>query len=521
MHVNVMVNRPTIKGWELRKGIESFAKSLAGRVAAAGKHPVSINWIDIGTAAIDQWGRIYLSSIDDSATVTRPVFVRYVGFVLHEVLHYVYTNFASRGSNAWEQTMHNAVEDAWIESNGIASGLTGNIEGVLRAVIGEMVRDSIAKRSDWTDPACYPWVFAVMLRPHAPTVPVAKGLMPIIVEARRRLATAACSADTLTIARWIITQLQGLPQDGQPPKQPPKQPPQQPGQDGEQDGQDGEQPGQEQDGEQPGENVSAGAARRIGNETPENPEITAPESPAPGITVYPSAIAAPGIHLHDTRSRPLTVTVPAALRYEIRRIFDSTGRTLFHPGRRSGSLNARALHRTDDRLFQRREDIDGIDSAVMLAIDASGSMATRMNPTCSAAWALWDALTSAGVKVGACSFDGATSSLWPIGAARPAVRSALERLMPCGGTDDATALQFALDCLLVRPEARRVIFILSDGDGRPKAAAKICESAQRLGVTVIGVGIEHDVSHVYPNAVRVDDVADLGRSMFKQIKVAA
>ena len=62
--------------------------------------------------------------------------------------------------------------------------------------------------------------------------------------------------------------------------------------------------------------------------------------------------------------------------------------------------------------------------------------------------------------------------------------------------------------------------IITDGQGRPGYVKKQCADGAQLGVTTIGIGIQTDVSSVYPNAVRVKVASDLGAVSFKQIKLA-
>jgi cobalamin biosynthesis protein CobT len=63
--------------------------------------------------------------------------------------------------------------------------------------------------------------------------------------------------------------------------------------------------------------------------------------------------------------------------------------------------------------------------------------------------------------------------------------------------------------------------VVTDGKGNPVACKEQCRAAQALGITVIGIGIQEDVGDVYPNAVRINKVEDLGGVVFSQIKIAA
>jgi cobalamin biosynthesis protein CobT len=72
-----------------------------------------------------------------------------------------------------------------------------------------------------------------------------------------------------------------------------------------------------------------------------------------------------------------------------------------------------------------------------------------------------------------------------------------------------------------RPESRKICFVITDGEGDISSTREQCESGTRLGITTIGVGIDLNVSHVYPQAVTVSDLADLGQVSFSKIKLAA
>jgi cobalamin biosynthesis protein CobT len=82
-------------------------------------------------------------------------------------------------------------------------------------------------------------------------------------------------------------------------------------------------------------------------------------------------------------------------------------------------------------------------------------------------------------------------------------------------------VNFAHGLLHRRTEQRKVCFVLTDGEGSPKATHDQCLSGSRLGITTIGIGIQENVSHVYPNAVRVDKLEDMGTVAFTKLKLAA
>jgi len=266
----------TYRGYEFKRAVVTLIHKVCSDL---GLRPVEVQW-DGGTqtACINQSGSVRLANVKDDAVLTQGDLMRYVGMAVHEILHWMYTDFdAVQSAYAHGQyiaQLHNALEDAWIESKGIKSGLTGNIEELLSALINGMVAEGLAHTDysgdpiDWSDPAQYPFVLAVYARKHAKIkVPLALGLEPIFAEATKRLNTCGNSWDTLTVAQWVFDQLNNVntqPEDE--PIQPPTNPTNPSDDEGEdEDGGDGgkgddetgsggdsEQPtGGDQDGDQP------------------------------------------------------------------------------------------------------------------------------------------------------------------------------------------------------------------------------------------------------------------------------
>ena len=226
-----------------------------------GLRPVEVRW-DAGTqtACINKSGSVILANVKDDAVLTQGDLMRYVGMAVHELLHWMYTDFdavhSAYAHGQYIAQLHNALEDAWIEGKGIKAGLTGNIEELLSALINGMVAEGLAYKSrrgegiDWSDPVQYPFVLAVYGRKHAKIkVPLALGLEPIFAEAVKRLNTCVNSWDTLEVAKWVFDQLNNVntqPEDE--PVQPPTNPTPPSDDEGEDEGDDGGDGGKGDDG---------------------------------------------------------------------------------------------------------------------------------------------------------------------------------------------------------------------------------------------------------------------------------
>lgn len=512
--------RRTVRGYEFRQGITSFAHQLADHLDLSG---ISVEWEQISTAAINGYGVMKLAAVPDDAVIERRTVVRYAGFVVHELLHRKYSNFSTWGENTYLRSLHNAVEDAWIERTAIAAGLTGNIRALLTDLIQQIVDESMVKVADWAAPEVYPFALAVYARGYGVNVPLAEGLEPIFAEASRRIDDCHGTGDTLRVAEWVYDQLQ---------KQQPEQQPEQGKQsDGDADGDqsDGDQSEGDADGEAGEQGSGQEASDQVG-------KARAPSDSTEAMDVEPTVEGGGGcsfsehwvtdrdnFHLGARREAP--VSVPARLRHEVRRIFDNSGQTLFQRGRLSGSINVGALHQvgTTGRVFQQRRDVEGIDSAVVVCVDCSTSMRQNIGLAGSVAALLIETLQSAQVATSAVAFCDRVSIPVPFGTRVQKARDILSRLTVTGGTNDFAAIRVACDALLSRSEQRRVIFVVTDGEGCKEWAREQIRAARALGIEVIGVGIRHDVADLYGDrtSIRVDAVAELGGAVFSKIKVAA
>lgn len=547
-----------MRGHELHEAVEAACHKVC---SALGLRPVTVEWSPyIPTAAISNSGRIILKDVASDAIVHKTMLERYVGFVVHELLHRKYTDFSARDGRQYVDSLHNAVEDIWIERQGIKAGLTGNITALLTVLIDGMVREALAAKIDWADPQQYPFALAVHGRRYARRVPLAQGLGPIFDEASKRIDSCLNSHDTLAVAVWVFDQLQSVdqpqdqPQDGEGDST-----------DGGEDGEAGEGTGEdsgEADGESEGEGTgegddgagddSEGTGEGSGEAGDAGP-ATKPTANGPAREVEPSCPDAgeaggggtycrersapewdqpiePGYRTFDTRS-----IGGAKLRYEVKTLFDNSARTDWAINRKAGALNVRALPSLatgSDRVFKRRDEVEGIDSAVVILLDASNSMYDNetntttgkrecyMDHAVPAVVAIHQAVKAAGGDVLVAAFGRTVSKVADWSAPTVKVAKALERVPDNGCTNDARAIRFCGDLLLKRSEARRILFVLTDGDGDVEMARANVDTLERLGVTVIGIGIGLDVSKVYPNNIRVNDASALAAASFKQIKLA-
>lgn len=517
--------------------------------------PLSVNWhAGISTAGVNQHGLLYLADVDDTKPVTHATLVRYSGYVIHELCHMKWTdfNYTHASSTQYVNQLLNAIEDAWIEHNAIRSGMTGNVADLLGGLVDGMVREALDQVQDWTDPRQYPFVLAVYLRDHALVkCPLADGLKPIFDEAKARLAKSNCTRHNLEIAQWVYEQLKNLEEDDGD-------------QDGDKDGdrggdrgdgngqgqddqgdQDGDQEG-DQSGDQgdPGDNQGDGQGDQGEGKSPGKAKKVDPQTDAE--KVEPKLEPTTGedakglscgyciddvLDLNDHGSfRPVPIcelnpVVPAKLRHEIKRLFDKTSFEEFQPGRRSGALDTRTVHTSgfSDRVFKRHMEEGGIDSAVAICIDCSGSMSgKRMKTALEATHALLDALGRAQVKTSVIIFESDIAVLKDWGDSTAKAKERLTHVTDSGGTNDYFAIRYAHDKLALRPEARKVCFVITDGEGRDKRGTRHqVKVGEAIGITTLGLGIRLDITPTIPKSVTIHDYNDLAGATFQQFKLVA
>ncbi|MFA6002763.1 MAG: AAA family ATPase [Elusimicrobiota bacterium] len=91
-----------------------------------------------------------------------------------------------------------------------------------------------------------------------------------------------------------------------------------------------------------------------------------------------------------------------------------------------------------------------------------------------------------------------------------------------GGTHDADALKLALDRISQQDGDRKLVFVVTDGDGNgPSKLADSLKLADIAGIQVMGVGVGAGMGYVktaYPNHAVVDNIDDLPKTLKAQLE---
>jgi len=493
----------TFMGYEVQDALDHtmrrarilFQKQIRGK----GLDPKSWNPIVFeGSRAYTDGVSIHLPNVSFDARVTTEEFRNLQAYAIHEIGHCIFSDFMSWGQDSQIKRMHNAVEDLWMENKIIESGLIPGADELIQGLVKTMIGPEV----NWLIPENY--AFGLVIHGRGLPTGTPKAILEIFDRHLPSIFGSSGTQENLDIAVKIIEEINQLAEEQQQKQQ----------QDSDSEPSD---PDSDSDDDPDGDSDSVQSI---------DPNATGGEKIEPNLKMDEMKTDASAFQNIQKDSdwdfghgnNALTVAAPARLRYEVAQLFDNTDRSGYSYGHRSGVLDVNRLSQyRSDPIFSRREDPDQVDSAVILLIDLSSSMSGIINIVANTAYAFAQAFSVPFAVIG---FSDSVQVLkdWTTPVAR--FRTACQKLSCLGGTSDYAANRFAQTMIMKRPERNKVVFVLTDGLGDVCTRDQV-ETGERLGVKTFGVGIGLDVSNVYPRAVLVKDVTDLGRIMFSKFKEAA
>jgi cobaltochelatase CobT len=186
----------------------------------------------------------------------------------------------------------------------------------------------------------------------------------------------------------------------------------------------------------------------------------------------------------------------------------------------------------DSRLFAIKRPGRDVNSAIEVLCDRSGSLHGKDGePMRIAARSLLAAVSGLsgirGASVEAAVFPGCHHDVELLTQFTQSLRSTATRyasITAQGGTPMYEALMWGFERLLMRPEPRRILVCLTDGEP-PKSTYVACQQAIAAaiagGIEVYAIGIKvPDISNLFPISHSIDDVADLADAMFRLLQTA-
>jgi uncharacterized protein YegL len=200
-------------------------------------------------------------------------------------------------------------------------------------------------------------------------------------------------------------------------------------------------------------------------------------------------------------------------------------------GGRRGRLDTGQLHRlavSDPRVFRIKAERVGIDTAVHILLDCSGSMVRRIHLACQACYAVASALEASRINVAVTAFpgtqtlDGSYSTIAPVIRHGQKVNPNVD-LSPAGGTPMGEALWWVMQEMLMVKENRKIILVVTDGEpDSMMSATQALDQGRRAGFEIYGLGIvSQSVSELMPSKSKVvSSMSELPGAMFSLLEAA-
>lgn len=538
------------KGYQVKQGLTTFVQKLS---ALYGKGSFRVEFRGTG-AATDITEVVYLPRIADDENITNATFNRYLGYILHEVAGHIVNTENQHISNTYQHELWNALEDGWIEGRIISSGDIPNSESLLTRLVNDIYDEAFEADIDWADPRQWPFALAVWARNYVHLRPPVPAPVAAIFDEAISKPTKS-SADNLEVALWVYDQLDKYLGENEKPDEP---------RDDSDESGEGESDDESGDGESGDDSGDVPEGYGKGLKVVKDPTAVEPtpdariesvnkrawrercdaldeiREPFIGEEVPVSKNTEKNINRFCEKLEYPRIKTPARLRYELNRLFEGSAREQWNNGHRAGQINAGALarHSFDDGVFRRRQEEEGVDTALSIIIDTSGSTDARRGGSeitigqaeFATVEAIYDALRGANVSIETYAYACKTTRITHFGEGVSVFRSRAEEAWRTSGYDnnDLEPLLFAHRSLLARPEKRKIVLYLTDGGSTVRREVfNQCVIGQNLGITTIGVGIfEHlgenrYIPAMFPQHIYISDLSDLASASFRQIKLAA
>lgn len=221
----------------------------------------------------------------------------------------------------------------------------------------------------------------------------------------------------------------------------------------------------------------------------------------------------------------------SSLASQLKRLMEAFKRVHKSPAYAGTKINTKNLGkiRTGAPAFVKKRQVKTVNTAVEILVDTSCSM-RQLAPTARAAtYVAARALEQvSGVSVGVTGFGYNSNASDDNGIAviKPHARSVASCLDEFGAisgygyTPLAEGLMAAGQHLFAQAShPRKIILVLTDGEPNNATAAKeAIELLEASGAEVMGIGIMHDVNHLFHQNVKIDDVAELERAMISLLE---
>jgi hypothetical protein len=534
------------KGFAVKAAISTVLEKSWAAAAHGGLRLAELDVRFSGTGASVVKTNIYngiravinLPDFKDDVGYSDAVVNRFVAMALHELGHVWFTIdeewdapliVNSRGGikPALLHKCINAFEDVREERAVIDSGYAAGSATLFPVLIAHMIKGCTAESFKLIDNV--PFSICVDGRGYGPSVAglVDPRFKALFDEGVARCAGQRSTADAAANGVWLW---EALKQEQQEQKQ----------QEQKQDADDAD--GDDADGDD-ADGDDAGDAGEVYSVEPEAFDDV-PMSGASSIPELGTILkGVETVAMDGVATQPLPAL--GRLSYEMRQVLENSATDDLSRHLSAGRLsrNWSAIARGSSDVFERRNTVAGIDTAVLIAVDQSGSMkldlserkpldaigaaagATRMLAQvlsrCPGVAFDVRGFSSGNEFVGGFDLTRQRQAGWHVFKSFAESSGAFTRRSGAlyktrDTTPEIAALADVLRIISARREQRKIVIWIGDGDGYSADAATALQ-AKYPGVMVIGIGIDVDLSKCFKHSVRVNEAKDLAAVSFRTV----
>lgn len=226
---------------------------------------------------------------------------------------------------------------------------------------------------------------------------------------------------------------------------------------------------------------------------------------------------------------------------KVRRLLQVKAQSRYQHGLKRGKISSRSIYRTcvggaaSERVFKKKQVNDVLDTCVMMAVDASGSMSGNKSVNAGiSAVLLNEAISKIGVPVEIVTFDESDvprhavlkTFSKSVSDSDLAARYADATYWQGGCNSDGESLIFCYERLTKRKEKRKILLVLSDGspasmngdaDTHLAKVVEAIEKAQQVDLYAIGIK-DRNVERFYKQHASIDHADELEGAILNVIK---
>lgn len=208
---------------------------------------------------------------------------------------------------------------------------------------------------------------------------------------------------------------------------------------------------------------------------------------------------------------------------ELLRTSTKSKKTYRDSGRVIASRKLAGVATGKTKIFQRKTQGFQCDTSIYVLLDASSSMDGTFDLAVQSCVSISLALEGQkGVEVTIGAFpchNGGSEGVGVLKGFQERNQGARFTMRPYGSTPMSEAMMQAYEALYSRPTSRKILVVATDGGPDDNSSAlAVVKAAPQVGVEVLGIGIQYNVSWLFPDSTIIQSIDELSVNLFQLLQ---